>query len=146
MKKVIIGADHAGYELKERIKKELGDRYEFLDVGTDSTDSVDYPKFGQAVAQQVAVSPDLQGVVLCGSGVGISIAANKVDGARCVLAYSKAAAQGGREHNNANIVSVPGRLETMDDPVEIVKTFLETPFSGEERHVRRVKQMMDIEK
>ena len=146
MKKVIIGSDHAGYELKERIKKELGSEYEFVDVGTNSPDSVDYPKYGKAVAQQVVVSPNTQGVVVCGSGVGISIAANKVPGARCVLAYSKAAAEGGREHNNANIISVPGRLETLDDPVDIVRTFLTTDFSTEPRHARRVQQMMDIEK
>lgn len=145
MKKVVIASDHAGYDVKERIKAELGGVYEFIDLGTNSAESVDYPKYGEKVAQQVTVNTDVQGVLVCGSGVGISIAANKVPGARCVLAYSKAAAEGGRQHNNANIVSVPGRLPAMDDPVEIVKTFLETDFSGEERHARRVKQMMEIE-
>jgi len=146
MKKVLIGSDHAGYEVKERIKKELAGDYEFVDVGTDSLDSVDYPKFGEAVAQQVVVTPGQLGVLICGSGVGISIAANKVPGARCVLAYSVDAAKGGREHNNANIVATAGRLNTMDDQVDIVKAFLETEFSTEERHARRVGQMMDIEK
>ena len=146
MKKVLIASDHAGYEVKERIKKELGSEYEFVDLGTDSTESVDYPEYGAKLARQVAVGPDARGVLVCGSGVGISISANKVDGARCVLAFSNAAAEGGRQHNNANIVSVPGRLETMDDQVDIVRTFLTTDFSTEERHARRVNQMMDIEK
>lgn len=146
MKKVLIASDHAGYEVKERIKKELGTEFEFIDLGTNSTDSVDYPKYGEKVAQQVAVTPGAQGVLVCGSGVGISIAANKVPGARCVLAFSKEVAKGSREHNDANIVAVAGRMKMMDDPVEIVRTFLETDFSNEERHARRVKQMMDIER
>lgn len=145
MKKVIIASDHAGYEVKERIKKELGIDYEFVDLGTDSTEPVDYPKYGEKVARQVAVTPHGQGVLVCGSGVGISIAANKVPGARCVLAFSKEVAQGAREHNDANIVAVAGRMKMMDDPVEIVRTFLETNFSNEERHARRVEQMMEIE-
>ncbi len=146
MKKVLIASDHAGYDVKERIKKELGSEYEFVDLGTDSTQSVDYPEYGEKVARQVAVSPDARGVLVCGSGVGISISANKVNGARCVLAFSKEAAEGGRMHNDANIVSVPGRLKTIDDQVDIVRTFLETDFSTEERHGRRVRQMMEIEK
>lgn len=146
MKKVLIASDHAGYEVKERIKKELGTEFEFIDLGTNSTDSVDYPKYGEKVAQQVAVTPGAQGVLVCGSGVGISIAANKVPGARCVLAFSKEVAKGSREHNDANIVAVAGRMKMMDSPVEIVRTFLETDFSNEERHIRRVKQMMEIEK
>ena len=145
MKKIIIGADHAGYQMKERIKKELGDQYEFIDVGTDSEDSVDYPIYAEKVGQQVALSPDAQGVLVCGNGVGIAIAANKVNGVRCGLAYSIESAQHARQHNDANVVSVAGRSSMLDDPVEIVRTFLETDFSGEERHARRVKQMMDVE-
>ena len=98
------------------------------------------------MAQQVAVTPGSQGVVICGNGVGISIAANKVKGIRCGLAYSIDAAKCARQHNDANVVSVGGRSPMMDDPVEIVKTFLATDFSGEERHARRVKQIMEIEK
>ncbi len=146
MKKVVIGSDHAGYEMKERIKQELGGQYEFVDVGTDSTESADYPDFAEKVGQQVALSPGTQGVVICGNGVGIAIAANKVNGIRCGLAYSIEAAKGARAHNNANVVSVGGRSPMMDDPVEIVKAFLETDFSGEERHARRVKKIMEIEK
>jgi len=144
--KVFIGSDHAGYSVKERIKKELGDQYEFIDVGTNSEDSTDYPIYAEKVGQQVAVSPDARGVLVCGNGVGITIAANKVNGVRCGLAYSIDAAKGARLHNNANVVATAGRSPVMDDQVEIVKAFLETEFSGEERHERRVKEMMEIEK
>lgn len=145
MKKIVIGSDHAGYEMKERIKKELGDQYEFVDLGTNSPDDVDYPIYAEKVAQQVAVTPDAQGVLVCGSGIGVSIVANKVNGVRAALCYSKEAAASARQHNNANIVATAGRSQTQDDPVEIVKTFLETDFSHAERHERRVKQMMEIE-
>jgi len=146
MKKIVIGSDHAGYDMKERIKKELGEEYEFIDVGPDSDESVDYPIYAEKVGQQVALSPGTQGVVICGNGVGIAIAANKVNGVRCGLAYSIETARGARLHNDANVVAVGGRSKMMDDPVEIVKTFLETDFSGEDRHVRRVKELMEIEK
>ena len=146
MKKVVIGSDHAGFAMKERIKQVLGDEFDFVDVGTDSEESADYPLFAQQVGQQVAVSSDTLGVVICGNGVGISIAANKVNGVRCGLAYSKDAAKCARQHNNANVVSVGGRSPMMDDPVDIVRTFLTTEFSGEERHTRRVEQIMDIER
>ncbi len=146
MQKVVIGSDHAGYEMKERIKKELGSDYEFVDVGTDSTESADYPVYAEKVGQQVAVTPEQKGVLICGNGVGITIAANKVNGVRAGLAYSVESAKGARQHNNANVVAVGGRSPMMDDPVEIVRTFLSTEFSGEERHANRVQEMMDIEK
>ena len=146
MKKVVIGSDHAGYALKERVKQVLGDEFEFVDVGTDSEDSADYPIHAQQVGQHVAVASDTLGVVICGNGVGICIAANKVNGARCGLAYSIDAAKCARQHNNANVVAVGGRSPMMDDPVDIIHTFLTTDFSGEERHARRVEQIMDIER
>ena len=146
MKKVVIGSDHAGFDVKERIKKELGDQYEFVDVGTHSSESTDYPQYGKAVAQQVAVTPDAKGITVCGSGEGIMMAASKVPGVRVGLAYSIESAKGMREHNDANIASIPGRNATMDDPIEIVKTFLETDFSHVDRHERRVNQMMEIER
>ncbi|MBN2096248.1 RpiB/LacA/LacB family sugar-phosphate isomerase [Candidatus Peregrinibacteria bacterium] len=146
MKKVVIGSDHAGYQVKERIKKELGDQYEFVDLGADSEEAADYPVYAEKVAKQVVVTPGAQGVLVCGSGIGVSIVANKVNGVRAALSYSKEAAKSAREHNDANIVATAGRSQTMDDPVEIVKTFLETDFSGDERHKRRVKEMMEVEK
>ncbi len=145
-KKIIIGSDHAGFQMKEKIKEELGNQYDFVDLGTDNEEAADYPIYAEKVAKQVAVTPDSQGVLVCGSGIGVSIVANKVDGIRAALSYSKEAAKSAREHNDANIIATAGRSQTMDDPVEIVKTFLETDFSGVERHERRVKQMMDVEK
>lgn len=145
-KKIIIGADHGGYEVKERIKKELGDQYEFIDLGTNGEESVDYPIYAEKVAQQVAMKPGAQGVIVCGSGTGVAITANKVHGIRAGVGYSKDAARLAREHNNANIITTAGREKLVDDPVEIVKTFLETDFSGIDRHERRVKQMMEVEK
>lgn len=146
MQKVVIGSDHAGYEMKERIKKELGSEYEFVDMGTNNGESVDYPIYAEKVARQVAVTPDAKGIVVCGSGIGVSIAANKVNGIRAALCYNKKSAEMSRLHNDANVMATAGREETVDDPVEIARTFLSTPFSGEARHARRVQQMMDIEK
>lgn len=146
MQKVVIGSDHAGYEMKERIKKELGSEFEFVDMGTNNGESVDYPIYAEKVARQVAVTPDSKGVVVCGSGIGVSIAANKVHGVRAALCYNKRAAELARQHNNANVIATAGREDTFDDPIEIVRTFLTTPFSSEPRHARRVQQMMDIEK
>jgi len=146
MKKVVIGSDHAGFAVKERIKQVLEDEYEFIDVGTENEDSVDYPIYGEKVAQEVAKNPDLQGIAVCGSGIGISISANKVPGIRAALCYSKRAAEMARLHNNANVLAIAGREKMMDDPVTIAKTFLKTKFSDEERHLRRVEQMMDIER
>ena len=146
MKKVVIGSDHAGFKMKERIKDKLGKKYDFLDMGTDSEDSVDYPIYATRVAEMVAGDPELLGVVVCGSGIGVTIAANKVPGARAALAYSENVARLAREHNNANIVATAGREETMDEPVKIVKAFLETSFSKGERHMRRLKLIGEIEK
>ena len=145
MKKIVIGSDHAGYQMKERIKKELGDQYDFVDMGPGNEDSVDYPVFAEKVAQQDAVTPGSQGVLVCGSGVGVSIAANKVHGIRAALAYDKKVAEMSRLHNDANIIATAGRMDTVDDPVDIVRTFLETDFSGDERHKRRIDEMMEIE-
>ena len=146
MQRVVIGSDHAGYLVKEKIMKELGDEYDFVDVGTDSEESTDYPIYGEKVARQVAVTPDAKGIVLCGNAMGISMVANKVDGVRCAAAYSTEVAKQTREHNDANVLALGGRTPMMDDPVDIARTFLETDFSGEPRHARRVQQIMDIEK
>ena len=145
MKTVFIGADHAGYKAKEEIKKALGGEYKFVDMGTDSEESVDYPGYGKKVAEKVASDKDSLGVLVCGSGIGICIAANKVKGIRCGLAWSAESARSAREHNNAQIISVAGRMPMMESPANIVRAFLEAKPSTEERHARRVKQMMEME-
>ena len=132
--------------MKERIKERLGKKYEFLDMGTDSEESVDYPIYATRVAEMVAGDPELMGVVVCGSGIGVTIAANKVPGIRAALAYSENVARLAREHNNANTVATAGREETMDDPVKVVKAFLETKFSNGERHARRLKMIRELER
>jgi len=146
VKKVIIGSDHAGFKLKERIKKELDKKFHFEDVGAKDETPVDYPIYAEKVAKKVVKNPELLGVLTCGSGIGMSIAANKVKGVRAALAYTKKAAELAREHNNANILVLPGREEPMDDPVEIVKAFLTADFSNETRHERRIKEINVIEK
>ncbi|QQR83471.1 RpiB/LacA/LacB family sugar-phosphate isomerase [Candidatus Peregrinibacteria bacterium] len=145
MKKVYIGSDHAGFQMKERVKEALNEKYEFVDVGTHSDEAADYPIYAEKVANAVAADPNAQGVLLCGNGVGIAIAANKVPGIRAALAFSKASAASARQHNDANVVTTAGREELKEDPVDLVDTFLSTDFSGEERHVRRVEQMKAIE-
>jgi len=145
-KKVFIGSDHAGFQMKERIKDELGSDFEFIDMGTNSEESVDYPVYAEKVGENVVAYSDSEGVLVCGNGVGIAIAANKINGVRCGLAFDIDSAKHAKLHNDANMVSVAGRSPMMDDPVEIVRAFLSTEFSGEERHARRVKQMMDLEK
>lgn len=146
MKKVVIGSDHAGFKLKEKIKDELGSKYSFLDMGTDDENSVDYPIYAQRVAEMVAGDRELLGVLVCGSGIGVSIAANKVPGVRAALVYTQKSAQFAREHNNANVLATASRDEGVKDPIGIVKTFLETSFSGDERHTRRIDQISQIEK
>ncbi len=145
MKKIIIGSDHAGFKMKEKIKEELKSEYDFIDMGTDNESSTDYPIYGSKVAKQVSITPEGTGIVICGSGVGVSITANKINGIRCALAYNKKTAELSRLHNNANILAIAGREETVDNPIEIVKTFLETEFSNEERHVKRIKLIEKLE-
>ncbi|MBU0616001.1 MAG: ribose-5-phosphate isomerase [Nanoarchaeota archaeon] len=146
--KIVIGSDHAGYELKEHLKKavkELG--YDIEDKGTDNPDvSVDYPKFAESVAKEVANGKGKLGVLVCGTGMGVSIAANKVKGARAAVVYNEATAKLAREHNNANIICLGGRELSKEQGKKFVKLFIETPFSEDERHKRRIKEISDLEK
>lgn len=140
--KIAIASDHGGYKLKEEIKKYLQKReLDFLDLGTDSEESVDYPKFGHACAQAVAEGKADRGIVCCGSGIGISIAANKVKGIRCALCTSVTMAELARQHNNANMLALGGRTTDEETALKIVKTWLDTEFEGG-RHQRRV-DMLD---
>lgn len=139
--KIFLGADHGGYLLKEEIKTLLSDlEYEAKDLGTSGPDSVDYPPFGKAVAEKVVSDPESLGIVICGSGIGISIAANKVSGARAALCTTSTHARLSRQHNNANILALGERMTGVEIAKDIVKTFLETEFEGG-RHERRVCQI-----
>jgi ribose 5-phosphate isomerase B len=144
--RVAIGSDHAGFTLKEAIKADLVRQgHEVTDVGTTSTESVDYPDFAIPVAEKVVAGEADKGVVVCATGIGVSIAANKVDGARAAVVTSDEVAHFSREHNDANIIAlgqktVPGT----EDALRWVRTFLETPFAGG-RHERRVEKMHTYE-
>jgi ribose 5-phosphate isomerase B len=143
---VALGADHGGFELKEDLKtylKELG--YRIQDVGTSSTQPVDYPDFALAVAQAVASGQAWRGIMVDGVGIGSCMAANKVPGVRAAMCYDLATAKNSREHNDANVLTLGGRLIAKDLARQIVKTFLETPV-GEERHQKRVQKIVDIER
>lgn len=142
MKKIAVASDHGGYLLKEKVKKHLMDRgFEIIDLGTDSEESVDYPVYGKACGEAVASGRADLGVVVCGTGIGISIAANKVKGIRCGLCTSVEMAHLAKQHNNANILALGGRTTDAGLAVKIVDQWLDTEFEGG-RHQRRV-DMLD---
>lgn len=142
---VAIGADHGGYELKEQLKNYLRDwGYQFLDLGTDSVQAVDYPDFAEAVGNAVARGDAWLGVVLDSAGIGSSIAANKVPGVRAALCYDRATARNSREHNDANVLTLGAKLISGEDAREILAVWLATPFAGG-RHQRRVDKVIGIE-
>ncbi|BBZ67965.1 ribose-5-phosphate isomerase B [Mycolicibacterium insubricum] len=138
--RVYLGADHAGYELKQAIIEHLTDTgHEPVDCGAFEYDAVDdYPAFCIDAARRVVADPGSLGIVLGGSGNGEQIAANKVPGARCALAWSTETAALAREHNNAQLIGIGGRMHSREEALAIVDTFLATPWSGEERHQRRI--------
>ncbi len=139
--RIAIGADHAGFELKERLKEYLqATGHEVTDLGTNSTASVDYPDYGYAVGQAVASGQAERGVVVCGSGIGISMAANKVPGVRAGAPNDLFAARLMREHNDANVISFGGRITAFPLAEAMLDTFLSTPFAGG-RHKRRVDKL-----
>ncbi len=136
--KIAIASDHGGYALKEEIKKYLAGRdIEVTDLGTDSEESVDYPIYGKACGEAVASGKTDRGIVCCGTGIGISIAANKVKGIRCALCTDVHMAQMSRRHNDSNILALGGRTTETARALEIVGAWLDTGFEGG-RHQRRV--------
>lgn len=144
-KKIALGADHAGFEEKEKIKTtldELGIQY--VDMGTNSSDPVDYPDYARKVADAVSKGECEQGLLVCGSGTGMAIAANKFHGVRAAVAWSPDIARLARQHNDANILSLPARFTTAEESAEIVKAFLGASFQGG-RHEKRVEKITEIE-
>ena len=134
-----IGSDHGGFALKEAIKKHLEERgLEYKDFGTYSDASCDYPVYGRAVAKAVAAGECELGILICGTGIGISITANKVPGIRAALCSDCFSAEATRLHNNANILALGARVLGEGLALKIVDTFLDTPFSNDERHIRRI--------
>lgn len=141
-RKIYIGADHAGFKLKEKLKKyfeEKGIFYE--DLGNYSLERVDYPDYALKVAQNVAKEKNAAGILICGTGTGMAIAANKVKGIRAVAAYDKYSAKMSRRDNDANVLGLRGRFFSFGKIKKIVSVWLETPFSGKFRHKRRINKI-----
>ncbi len=144
--KIALGSDHGGYALKEAIKKYLDERQlTYVDFGTNSTESVDYPAFGEKVGEAVTTGNCDRGILCCGTGIGISMAANKVPGIRCAVVSDTYSAQMSREHNNANILALGGRVVGEGLALKIVEVWLGTEFAGG-RHETRVNLISEIEK
>ena len=136
---IAIGCDHGGYELKLRILQYLEEKgLEYKDFGCDSLDSVDYPIYARKVGQAILDGECEKGILICGTGIGISITANKMKGIRCALCSDKFSAEATRLHNDTNIISLGGRVVEPELAVELVDIFLNPPFSGDERHARRI--------
>ena len=136
---IAIGCDHGGYALKEEIIKHLEDRgLDYKDFGCYSEESCDYPVYARLVGQAVADGECEQGILICGTGIGISMAANKMEGIRAAVCTDCFCAEATRQHNDANVLCLGGRVVGPGLAVKIVDTFLDTPFSGDERHLRRI--------
>ncbi len=144
--KIALGADHRGYKVKEKIKNHLESKeYEIEDFGTNSEESVDYTDFAIKVGESVAKKNSNRGILVCWTGIGMCIAANKVKGVRAASCLSKEAAQLTRQHNDSNVLCISAKFTPNDQLLEIVDTWLETEFEGG-RHIPRVKKITDYEK
>ncbi len=147
--KLVIGSDHAGFNLKatviEYLKKNFPD-IEVENIGTNSTESADYPTFSSEVAKRVASKEFDKGIVICGSGIGVSIVANKIDGVRCGLIYKVGMAEQSVLHNDINVIALGERNIEEKTALKIVEEFITTSFSNEERHIRRIEMISNIEK
>ncbi|MEB3102528.1 ribose 5-phosphate isomerase B [Ferviditalea candida] len=144
--KIALGSDHGGYRLKEEIKsfvQSLG--HDVEDVGCDCSDSVDYPDYALPVCRKVVAGEADRGIVICGTGIGMSIAANKVPGIRCALVHDMFSAKATREHNDSNVLAMGERVIGPGLAQEIVRVWLETEFSEGERHVKRLKKIKTME-
>lgn len=141
---ISLGADHGGYELKDKLAQYLVEKgYEIIDNGTDSPDSVDYPSFGAIVAKDILEKRAELGVIVCGSGIGISISANRFKGIRAAIVTGTEYAQLARQHNNANIIALGGRFTTFEDAKKYLDIFLSTSFEGG-RHEKRINRIDEL--
>lgn len=139
---VALGCDHGGFELMQEIKAYLdANQIEYKDFGTDSTKSTDYPIYAKRVAKAILSGECEKGILICGTGIGISITANKFKGIRCALCHDVFSAEATRQHNDANILAMGGRVIGPGLAVKICETFLNTTFSNDERHIRRIGMM-----
>jgi ribose 5-phosphate isomerase B len=139
---IALGCDHGGFELMQQVKLHLRERgLTYKDYGTVTDRSCDYPDFAQAVAKGILAGECDKGILICGTGIGISIAANRFEGIRCALCHDCFSAEATRLHNDANILAMGGRVVGPGHALKIVDTFLDTEFSGDERHVRRIEKI-----
>jgi ribose 5-phosphate isomerase B len=144
--KLAIGSDHAGFELKNWLRDRLREEgHEVTDHGTNTPESTDYPDYAERVGKAVVARESELGVLVCGTGVGVSIAANKVHGVRAAATSEAVSAEFARSHNDANVVCIGGRIVGPEVAAAIVRTFLETPFSKGERHIRRINKITLLE-
>ncbi len=142
--KIVFGADHGGYELKNYIKENLNNDIEILDVGTNSSESVDYPDFAKLASEKFFESKADYMFLFCGSGIGISISANKIKGIRAALVHNEELAKLAKMHNNANCLCMGGRFIEKEKGLSIAKAFLKSNFEGD-RHIRRIKKISKLE-
>ncbi len=141
---IAIGSDHGGFELKEKLMEHLSERgLEYKDFGTYSSASCDYPVYAKAVANAVASGECDRGIIICGTGIGVSITANKVHGIRAALCGDCFSAEATRQHNDANVLCMGARVVGEGLALKIADTFLDTPFSNDERHIRRISMIED---
>lgn len=145
--RIVIGADHAGFALKEELAAHLEETgHTVIDVGTDSTDPVDYPDFAAAVARAVVSGQGERGIVVCGSGAGASIAANKITGARCAVVHDHYTAHQAVEHDDMNVLALGARVIGVTTAFELVDAYLAARFSGDERHARRLRKVVELDR
>ena len=145
--RIVVGADHRGYALKEAIADQLrSSGHEVLDVGTDGEEPVDYPEYALAVGQAILKSEAERGILVCGSGVGASIAANKLPGIRAGLCHDTYSAHQGVEHDDMNMLCLGSRVIGPELALELVRTFIGAQFSGEERYRRRLAKVQELER
>lgn len=142
---IFMGSDHAGFKAKEELKATLSkDEFDITDLGCFSEEPCDYPDIAREVGEKIQEHPEAKGILICGSGIGVSIAANKIHGVRAVLATSVELAELSRQHNNANVLAMGARTTDMDTIKKITDKFLHTDFDDEERHLRRVEKINNL--
>ena len=145
--RVALGGDHAGYSLKAEVADRYADRVsEMIDCGTDSTERCDYPDFAIAVAREMIADRADRGIVICGSGVGVSVAANKIPGIRAAICHDTYSAHQGVEHDDMNVLCIGGRIIGTELAFEIIDAFLDAVYTPDDRHARRLDKVFDIER
>ena len=145
--RIVIGADHAGFPLKQELVEHLtSEGHMIVDVGTDSTDPVDYPDYAAAVARAVVAGEGERGIVVCGSGAGASIAANKITGARSAVVHDHYTAHQAVEHDDMNVLALGARVIGVTTATELVDAYIAARFSGEERHMRRLRKVVELDR